>query len=111
YQDEAGKRVITFLIPANFEFDLASIPRFFWPIISSFELSIVDPLIHNYFYRYEGNNPCHTASSDTQEGLVSQRVTRPQADEIFYNLMLLEGIPKWKAQIAYRVVRVFATRW
>lgn len=111
YEDKQGKRVIEFIIPINFEFDLASIPRFLWSIISSFELSIVAPLIHDYLYRYEGNNPFHKASSPTQEGLVSQRVTRKRADEIFYDLMILEGVPKWKAVAAFRAVRMFATRW
>lgn len=97
--DYAG---LSFVIPAEFNFDLASVPRWLWPIISSFELSIVAPLIHDYFYRYNGKPVYH---------LPVRKVTRAQADEIFHDMMILEGIPRWKAEAAYRAVRLFARRW
>ena len=110
YEDKPGKRMIEFLIPINFEFDLASIPRFLWSIISSFELSIAAPLIHDYLYRYVGR-PVHHDIQITDVEFVSQKITRAKADEIFYNIMILEGVPKWKAQAAFRAVRLFARRW
>lgn len=110
YEDKQGKRLIEFLIPIGFEFDLASIPRFLWSIISSFELSIAAPLIHDYLYRFEGNNKHHRATSPTP-GLISQRISRKRADEIFYDIMIMEGVPKWKAVAAFRAVRWFATKW
>ena len=55
---------IDFHIPIDFEFDLSSVPRWLWPIVSSFELSIVAPLIHDYFYRYNGRAVHHTPIKD-----------------------------------------------
>ena len=97
--DYAG---MTFHIPIDFEFDLSSVPRWLWPVVSSFELSIVAPLIHDYFYRYNGQAVHHTPN---------KAVTRLQADQIFHDMMIMEGVPKWKANGAYRAVRTFARRW
>lgn len=91
----------TFSLPQNFEFDLASIPRIIWPIISSFELSIIAPLIHDYFYQYKGATFYHGP----------RKVDRKTADTLFYNLMLEEGVAKWKAVAAYHAVRMFGPRW
>ena len=93
---------ITFTLPIDFEFDLASVPRWLWPVISSFELSIVAPLIHDYLYRYNGKAIYHEPV---------KRINRLAADRIFYDMMILEGIPKWKAEAAYRAVRTFARKW
>src|ERR1044072_80008 len=37
--------------------DLASVPRFLWPMVSSFELSIEAPLFHDLLYRCGGDLP------------------------------------------------------
>lgn len=110
YEDRPGNRMIEFMIPIHFEFDLASIPRFLWPIISSFELSIAAPLIHDYLYRYKGRPIHHTATLHSVE-FVSQKISRKRADEIFYDIMILEGVPEWKAKAAFHAVRMFAPKW
>ena len=96
----ANKQEVTFLIPTGFEFDLASIPRGIWPIIGSFELSIVAPLIHDLLYRFKGGGM-----------IFGGRMTRAEADRLFYDLMIMEGVAKWKANAAYRAVQIFASRW
>lgn len=93
-----------FSIPQNFEFDLASVPRIFWPLISSFELSLVAPLIHDYLYRYQGREVHHCHDK-------GRSIDRKLADQIFLALMLAEGVTKWRAYAAYRAVRLFAPRW
>lgn len=93
---------ITVSIPQNFEFDLASIPRIIWPIIGSFELSLVAPLVHDYFYQFQGE-PVHHVSA--------VKVDRKLADTVFLELMLQEGITPWKAKAAYHAVRMFGPRW
>jgi hypothetical protein len=90
------------IIPYGFEFDLSSIPRIIWPIISSFELSIVAPLIHDYFYRYQGRPVHHNPF---------RIVSRKEADEIFLEIMRRESVPNWKSNAAFRAVRIFAPRY
>jgi hypothetical protein len=98
-------------IPSGFEFDLASVPRIVWPLISSFELSLVGPLVHDYFYEFTGSPVYHekVPAQDFRSHL--HRVTRYEADQIFLLLMLREGVKKWKANASYAAVRAFATRW
>lgn len=98
---------LSFEIPMGFDFDLASIPRFIWPLISSFELSLVAPLIHDYFYQYQGQAVFHYQG----DPIVRPPVTRATADKMFLDLMIREGVPNWKARAAYSAVRLFATRW
>ena len=100
-------------IPAGFEFDLASIPRPIWPLIGSFELSLVAPLIHDYFYHYTGRPVYHRRVLDNLPvpAGVWHDVSRAEADRIFLDLMLREGVAPWKARAAYHAVRIFAPRW
>lgn len=99
---------IEFRIPQNFEFDLASIPRWIWPLIGSFELSLVAPLIHDYLYQWRGQPLYHQYAKLAP---VAPVLTRAEADEIFLDLMIAEKVASWKAKAAYRAVRLFATRW
>lgn len=104
---------LQFKIPQNFEFDLASIPRILWPLIGSFELSIVAPLIHDYFYATKGAGFHHKAFDSLGESPYPEDrlVTRFFADKLFLELMLMEGVTPWKAKAAYHAVRMFGPRW
>jgi hypothetical protein len=80
-------------IPAGFRYDLASIPRWLWPIIAPHELSLIAPLAHDWLYRN------HDA-----------RYTRPEADNLFRDLMRRERVPKWRRASAYAAVRAFGAQ-
>lgn len=99
---------VEFKIPQNFEFDLASIPRIIWPLIGSFELSLVAPLIHDYLYQFRGEPEHHRFAALSP---YKPALTRAEADKIFLDLMLAEKVAPWKAKAAYRAVRLFAPRW
>ena len=77
-------------IPPNYEFDLSSVPRVFWTLLAPFELGDIAPIVHDWIYK------------DAPEGAF----TRKQADQIYYQLMLSEGIPKPRAKIAYIALRI-----
>jgi len=77
------------LILKGFKTDLASIPRFLWCFMASFELSKAAPLVHDFLYR---NNIG----------------TRKQADKYFLSIMKHEGVKFWKRRTAYIAVRIFA---
>jgi hypothetical protein len=85
-------------IPKGFAFDLSSIPRAVWPVLAPFELSIVAPLVHDFLYGRSGKLPDRTFS-------------RLEVDTLFYNIMLTEGVAKWRAGAAFRAVRIFARRF
>jgi len=96
YQD--GDHTIT--VPAGFEFDLASIPRAFWWLISPFELSIAAPLLHDFLYQHKGDPP--------PGSIVPPRTySRAEADDLFRTVMEQEGVPAWRRSLAYAGVRAF----
>lgn len=79
-----------FEIPADFETDLASIPKVAWPIMAPAHSSLIRPaIIHDWFYR-------ETCS-----------FTRFQTDLIFYHMLRNDGVSSFKASIMYYAVRWF----
>ena len=89
----------TLLIPINFQFDLASIPRPIRALINTFQLSLVAPLVHDYLYQNAG----HFLDVATGQ---QRAMTRQESDLCFHSLMLQEGVPATRAQLAYLGVRV-----
>jgi hypothetical protein len=85
-------------VPHLFQFDLSSIPRLAWPVVAPFELSVVAPLIHDWLYCNDGV-------------ITGWTFTRLQADAMFYDIMVDEGVSRWRAGAAYRAVRTFGRRW
>lgn len=80
----------SFVIPADFETDLASIPRIIWPILSPFHSSLIRPaIVHDWFYR------------------MSCEYNRHETDLIFYHMLKNEGVSTIKASIMYYGVRLF----
>lgn len=89
----------------GFEFDLASVPRFLWAIISSFDLSLIGPLYHDLLYRNGGLLPDAQLSPILNP---THRFEREDADDILNELMKKAGVSTWKRLAAYRAVRTFA---
>lgn len=83
-----------FVIPANFETDLASIPKIAWIIIAPAHSSLIRPsIVHDWFYR----KTCD--------------FTREEADLIFYHMLKNDGISEIDASIMYYAVRWFGGQY
>lgn len=83
-----------FYIPANFETDLASIPKIAWPIMAPAHSSLIRPaIVHDWFYR----KTCD--------------FTRFETDLIFYHMLRNEGVSKFRASIMYYAVRLFGANY
>lgn len=101
YQDAPN----AIIVPAQFKFDLASVPRAFWWLIAPFELSISAPLIHDFLYRYGGDPPDGTI-------FPPRTYSRKEADILFREIMRKEGVWAWRWFAAYHAVRLFGgARW
>ena len=87
----------------GFQSDLASIPRLFWAIIASFELSLVAPIMHDLIYR-SGGLVILPEGEVTPAGRV---FNRKEADDLFLELMTRSKIAYWKRNVAYLAVRAF----
>lgn len=81
----------TFVIPAGFESDGASVPRFFWRIIFPplDHRAIRAGVAHDWIYR---NQP--------------PGWTRKDADRMFRQFLIEDGLPKFRARLAYWGVRL-----
>jgi hypothetical protein len=89
------------VVPAGFEFDLASVPRSLWSLIAPFELSIAAPLLHDFLYRYRGRPPAGSV-------VPPRAYSRAQTDRLFERIIEEEGVPAWRRWLAYRSVRLLA---
>jgi hypothetical protein len=101
YRALVGSHIVE--IPAGFRFDLASVPRLFWFLVTPYHLSIPAPLIHDWMYRNRGCFQCRGG----------RRVCfrRSEADRHFLRLMRAEGVHLLVAFAAWVVVRAFGWIW
>ena len=79
-------------VPKGFITDLASIPRWYWSIISPARSDLIlGAIVHDYLYS------CH------------HEMTRKNADAILYNLLIANGVDEYTAKKFYLAVRVFGS--
>ena len=75
------------VIPAGFEFDGARIPRFFWRCATPFEPRLIRAACgHDYMY-------------------VNAIWTKADADRLFREALIIDGVPRWLAGIMHKAVR------
>jgi hypothetical protein len=82
------------LIPKGFRFDGASIPNLVWGLINLKPTDaqvLIPALAHDFFYTY------HIFS-------------REKSDKLFRDLLVQNGVNKWKVETMYRAVRMFGWR-
>ena len=94
---DAG-RVIT--VPEGFLFDLSSVPLALWWLIAPFDLSVVAPLVHDFFYRYGGKPPAGSIEPPYV-------YTRGEVDAVFRRIMAAENVAAWRRVFGYAAVRLF----
>jgi hypothetical protein len=78
----------TFIVPADFDTDFASVPQIFWSLISPWGRHMKAAVVHDFLYR-------------------THKTSRKQADDIFYFMMKESGVSWWRRQTIYRSVRAF----
>lgn len=83
-------------IPAGFEFDGESIPRWLHGIVPPYGYTRRGAAIHDYLYRFGGY---HAPDSS----LVS--VTRAQADAVYREMIEARGFPAWRATVRWFALR------
>ncbi|PKQ78079.1 DUF1353 domain-containing protein [Aeromonas sobria] len=85
---ETGTR--TFSIPKGMITDLASVPRALWIALPPFGEYTIAAVVHDRIYRAPELN-----------------ITRAEADQLFYDLMVQYGVSTVKAKAMYYGVRSF----
>lgn len=81
---------VVITIPKNFQTDLASIPRWYWSILSPNNSTLIAPaILHDYLYACDNY------------------FNQQQADEIFYYALIKNGASNSVAYRMYIAVRLF----
>ena len=82
-------------VPAGFESDGASVPRFFWRVVfpPGDSQALLAAIFHDYIYR-------------THPG----EWTRADTDRLFLVLLIIGGVPIRRALLAYYGVRLFGSQ-
>ncbi|MBO4633261.1 MAG: DUF1353 domain-containing protein [Lentisphaeria bacterium] len=82
------------IVPVGFKSDGASVPRFFWRIVfpPGDNRAMRAAFAHDYIYRHHPMKECWT---------------KAEADQMFYDLLIVDGIPKLNAKLAYWGVKLF----
>lgn len=79
----------SFIVPAGFITDFASVPRIFWSRYAAWDIHYGPPaILHDFLYQ-------------------GQVVPRKEADEMFLELMRLAGVSLWTRYRFYFAVRMF----
>jgi hypothetical protein len=91
---------LTLHLPAGYRFDGASVPRIARPLIDRLQLGAMAPAFHDSLYHGGGVMVAGWQMPRT-------RMTRAQADALFLRHMQEDGVPRVRAQWAYRAVRWF----
>ncbi len=78
-------------VPAGFRSDGASVPRFFWRLVfpPGEPAALRAAVIHDWIYR---SRPAGWS--------------RRRADKLFLGMMILDGVPVWRAYLAWAGVRI-----
>lgn len=77
-------------IPQDFQTDLASIPRWMWPVVAPAHSKLMQAsILHDYLYT-EPNG-----------------FNRKEIDSIFYDVLVKNGVDKTHAYLMYNAVRLF----
>ncbi len=86
---------VPYTVPADFRSDGASVPRFFWRLLSPpvDPKTLVPSIVHDYLYK-------------------NKIGTRKGADLWYRDALIENGYPRWKAELTYWGLRVGgASHW
>lgn len=81
-----------YTVPAGFETDGASIPRWLWPVCGHPLQAprVVAAIVHDFLYG--GGDP---------------EATREDADDLYRDMQIALGIPRWKAYVEWAALVMF----
>ena len=104
--DESGERLVlvkaltyetqklSVTVPVGFVTDMASVPRLLWWLFPPFGRYLTAAVVHDYLYQHGS----------------TLGYTRAQADWLFLQIMVEDGVALWRAWLMYRAVRCFGWR-
>ena len=98
---------ITYMIPAGFETDLASVPGAARWILSRAGTHAA-AVVHDYAYTNR-RLICYVREADGSGRFTTEAVSKDEADELFLKHLRMTGVSSAKAQIMYPAVSLFGS--
>lgn len=84
-------------VPKGFVFDGESIPVALQWLVPPFGQSKRGACVHDYLYRYAGYHD--------SKGHFIRPVSRSQADQVYHELIEAKGLPSWRANLRWSILR------
>jgi hypothetical protein len=114
YVWEYAGREFRLVVPAGFELDGTSIPRFLWTLtgITPDGLERAASTAHDYLYRYSGRVPLGRHQEHVRGRWLTCDYpwTRQEADALFARILRECGVGKLRRRLMYHGVRLFGWR-
>lgn len=109
YEDKIKKSKV--ILYEGFQYDLATIPRYFWTIVGPHELSPEATLIHDYLYISRGGQKKCFHHKEILGCIETKniRYSRKEADDLFLRMMQEAGVIWWRRLLGYAGVRFFGS--
>lgn len=101
--------LIEYKIHKGFIWDGASISPFLAWFMRRDGICRAASCIHDFLYTYGCIDVRYYQSKSKY--FTGSMYTRKEADELFRDVLIESGYPKWKAKIAYRAVRMFGSKY
>ncbi len=86
----------TYVIPADYWFDGATVPRPLWGVFSPNGIAFHAAALHDWLYDTQGKG---------MSGFSQHSLCRKKVDLLFYRMMRMEGTPRAQARLMYWAVR------
>ena len=98
-----------FWLRTPWDYDVASIPRLFWPITSPLELGFEAPAAHDHLLEQKGLVEVEVFDLNSEWSSIGEiQFTRLQVDRFFAMKMRTGGISMFRRRTGYRGVRLWA---
>ena len=91
---------LTLVIPSGYVTDFASVPQWLWWLVPPHGRLANAAVVHDYMY-----------DQRMYERELGVELARLLADGLFLRLMLLDGVPAYKARAYYCGVRILGLKW
>lgn len=88
-----------YIVPAGFQFDGASVPKFLSAWLSPVGVLLIGGLVHDYVYKYQ-------TLLNVDRSITAQKMTQKRADEIFRDINIEQNGFVVMNKLAYWVLRV-----
>lgn len=100
--------ICTLRVPDGTKNDGASIPRWLWGMfgLKPDGLHRAAALVHDYLCASKGH-----FTDESFEGFGKDRLSSQETHELFSLLLQAASVPKFRATLMYKAVRVFGPRW